>query len=200
MFWASQIEEIEKTVDFKTNNIPLMRIKKIMKADEQVNNISAETLPLFAKACEMFIMQLTIRSWANAEFNKRKTLQKCDIASAIANTDVFDFLIDIAPNEDTMEHHIFKDIPRRDYVPTRNVNFPAYCYVPGPMQPQHVPMQPQYAAGPSYGPPPPGMLMGQVLHQAYYHNMQLPHPFANPMFPIPKQENDDSTNLPDSEN
>jgi hypothetical protein len=142
----------------------------------------------------------TIRSWANAEFNKRKTLRKCDIASAIANTDVFDFLIDIAPNEDTMEHDIFKDIPRRDYVPTRNVNFPAYCYVPGPMQPQHVPMQPQYAAGPSYGPPPPGMLMGQVLHQAYYHNMQLPHPFANPMFPIPKQENDDSTNLPDSEN
>jgi nuclear transcription factor Y gamma len=208
-FWAKQSQEIEETVDFKNNPIPLLRIKKIMKADEGVNKVSAEALPLLAKACEMFIMELTLRSWTNAEFNKRRTLQKSDIAAAISSTDVFDFLVDIAPSEDTKEHDIFKDIPKRECVPMQPQYCyvpgvpmqPQYCYVPGvPMQPQHVPMQPQYAAGPSYGPP--GMLMGgHVLNQPYY-NMQIPHPFANPMFPIPKQEeeNDDSTDVPDSEN
>ncbi|MCI48655.1 hypothetical protein A2U01_0069898, partial [Trifolium medium] len=68
-----------------------------------------------------------------------------------------------------------------------------------PVQPQYVPMQPQYAAGPSYGPP--GMLMGgHVLNQPYYNMQQLPHPFANQKFPIQKQENDESTDLPGSEN
>ncbi|GAU41945.1 hypothetical protein TSUD_380500 [Trifolium subterraneum] len=145
-FWANQYKEIQETVDFKKNRIPLLRIKKIMKVDKQVNKISAGAPLLLAKACEMFIMELTIRSWANADFNKRRTLHKCDIASAISNTDIFDFLVDIVPKEDTMEHDIFTDVPRRESVPIRNVNVP-YYYVPVPVQPQYVPVQPQYVAG-----------------------------------------------------
>ncbi|PNX85263.1 nuclear transcription factor Y subunit C-9-like protein [Trifolium pratense] len=198
-FWAIQNDEIRETMDFKTHRIPLLRIKKIMKADEQVNKISADAPILFAKACEMFIMELTIRSWANADFNRRRTLHKGDIASAISNTDVFDFLVDIVPKEDTMEHDIFKDIPRSECVPLRNVNVP--YYVPVSLQPQYVPMQPQYAAGPSYSYGPQGMLMGgHVLNQPYYNMQQLPQPFANQRFAIQKQENDESTDLPGSEN
>lgn len=37
--------------------------------------ISAEVPILFAKACELFIMELTMRSWCNTEENKRRTLQ-----------------------------------------------------------------------------------------------------------------------------
>jgi len=160
-FWAKQNEEVEKTVDFKNNCLPLARIKKIMKAEEGVSMISAEVPILVAKACEMFIMELTTRSWANAEVNKRKTLQNSDIASGVSSNEVFDFLVDIVPKEKTMERDIFMGIPRRESVPIGNV-------------PYYLPMPPQYAAGPSYGPP--RMLMG-----------------------TPKKENDPSTDLPNSE-
>lgn len=36
----------------------------------------------------------------HAEENKRRTLQRSDIAAAITKTDMFDFLIDIVPRED----------------------------------------------------------------------------------------------------
>ncbi|KAI3825720.1 hypothetical protein L1987_07305 [Smallanthus sonchifolius] len=100
MFWNYQRQEIEQVNDFKNHQLPLARIKKIMKADEDVRMISAEAPILFAKACELFILELTIRSWLHAEENKRRTLQKNDIAAAITRTDIFDFLVDIVPREE----------------------------------------------------------------------------------------------------
>jgi histone H3/H4 len=47
----------------------------------------------------MFIIELTHRSWLYTEENRRRTLQRSDIATAIAQTDIFDFLIDIVPRE-----------------------------------------------------------------------------------------------------
>jgi len=38
-------------------------------------NIRADAPIAFAKACEMFIMELTTRAWAHADENKRRTLQ-----------------------------------------------------------------------------------------------------------------------------
>ncbi|KAG9445877.1 hypothetical protein H6P81_012005 [Aristolochia fimbriata] len=100
MFWNYQRQEIEQgACDFKNHQLPLARIKKIMKADEDVRMISAEAPILFAKACELFILELTIRSWLHAEENKRRTLQKNDIAAAITRTDIFDFLVDIVPRD-----------------------------------------------------------------------------------------------------
>ena len=50
--------------------------------------------PLSAlQACEMFILELTLRSWNHSEENKRRTLQRNDIAAAITRTDIFDFLV-----------------------------------------------------------------------------------------------------------
>ena len=40
----------------------------------------------------------------NAEENKRRTLQRSDIASALAKSDMFDFLIDIVPREEAASH------------------------------------------------------------------------------------------------
>ncbi|KDO23627.1 hypothetical protein SPRG_11073 [Saprolegnia parasitica CBS 223.65] len=103
-FWQSQIHEISQidpeVQDFKTHQLPLARIKKIMKSDEDVRMISAEAPVLFAKACEMFILELSLRAWIHTEENKRRTLQRNDIAMAITKTDTFDFLIDIVPRED----------------------------------------------------------------------------------------------------
>jgi len=101
-FWPKVTEEIRtmSISDLKRQELPLARIKKIMKLDEDVKMISAEAPVLFGKACEMFIHELTMRAWIHTEDNKRRTLQRNDIAMAITKFDQFDFLIDIVPRDD----------------------------------------------------------------------------------------------------
>ncbi|XP_052191310.1 nuclear transcription factor Y subunit C-9-like [Diospyros lotus] len=176
-FWASQYQEIEHTTEFKNHSLPLARIKKIMKADEDVRMISAEAPVVFARACEMFILELTLRSWNHTEENKRRTLQKNDIAAAITRTDIFDFLVDIVPRED-LKDEVLASIPRG----TLPVGGPSegmpYYYMP----PQHAP--PQVGA--------PGMFMGKPVDQALYG--QQPHPYdaAQQMWPHQEQPPADS--------
>lgn len=157
-FWANQFQDIEQTTDFKNHSLPLARIKKIMKADEDVRMISAEAPVVFARACEMFILELTLRSWNHTEENKRRTLQKNDIAAAITKTEIFDFLVDIVPRED-LKDEVLASIPRGSLPvggPTEGL---PYYY----MQPQHAP---QVGA--------PGMFIGQPVDQARYQQM-WPH-------------------------
>ncbi|XP_053563200.1 nuclear transcription factor Y subunit gamma isoform X2 [Bombina bombina] len=71
-----------------------------MKLDEDVKMISAEAPVLFAKAAQIFITELTLRAWIHTEDNKRRTLQRNDIAMAITKFDQFDFLIDIVPRDE----------------------------------------------------------------------------------------------------
>jgi nuclear transcription factor Y gamma len=102
-FWPKATEEIRgmDLVGLKHQELPLARIKKvrkgavllatddddislqIMKLDDDVKMISAEAPVLFAKAAEMFITELTMRAWIHTEDNKRRTLQRNDIAMAI---------------------------------------------------------------------------------------------------------------------
>lgn len=62
--------------------------------------ISAEAPVLFAKAAEIFVTELSLRAWIHTEDNKRRTLQRNDIAMAINKFDQFDFLIDIVPRDE----------------------------------------------------------------------------------------------------
>ena len=154
MFWSNQMQEIEQTTDFKNHSLPLARIKKIMKADEDVRMISAEAPVIFAKACEMFILELTLRSWIHTEENKRRTLQKNDIAAAISRTDVFDFLVDIIPRDELKEEGLGVT---KATIPV--VGSPAdmpYYYV----QPQHH----------------TGMIMGKPVDQTAMFAAQQPRP------------------------
>ncbi|CCH45300.1 Nuclear transcription factor Y subunit C-3 [Wickerhamomyces ciferrii] len=100
-YWQETINNIEhQDHDFKNHQLPLARIKKVMKTDEEVRMISAEAPILFAKGCDIFITELTMRAWIHAEENKRRTLQRSDIAAALQKSDMFDFLIDIVPREE----------------------------------------------------------------------------------------------------
>ena len=99
---TSTIKDLDITVvddkkDFKKHNdLPIARIKRIMKSDQDVRMISAETPVIFARACEMFIMDITIRSTQFAEYdNERLVLTKKSILDTIKNTDIFDFLMEI---------------------------------------------------------------------------------------------------------
>lgn len=97
-FWRTQTREMNELPigseqDFKNHNdLPLARIKRIMKSDEDVRMISAEAPVLFAKACEIFVLELAVRSWGAAGKNKRKVISKDDVETAIKTTDFFDFL------------------------------------------------------------------------------------------------------------
>lgn len=64
--------------------------------------ISAEAPILFAKACEMFIVEMTHKAYYYAKKNNRKTLQRNDIAAAITDTEIYDFLLDIMPRDEMM--------------------------------------------------------------------------------------------------
>lgn len=85
--------------DFKIHQLPLARIKKIMKKDDDVRMISAETPALFSKACELFIIELTHRAWIHTEEGKRRILQRNHITACINKTDIFDFLQDLVLRE-----------------------------------------------------------------------------------------------------
>lgn len=70
--------------------------------------ISAEAPILFAKACELFIMDITFRALLHTNMSKRKTLQKSDISATIGQNEMFDFLIDIIPREETDKEFLAK--------------------------------------------------------------------------------------------
>lgn len=180
-FWSNQMLEIEQTTDFKNHSLPLARIKKIMKADEDVRMISAEAPVIFAKACEMFILELTLRSWIHTEENKRRTLQKNDIAAAITRTDIFDFLVDIVPRDELKEDGL--GIPRASLPGTGSpVDSVQYYYVPA---------QPQLAGS--------GMIMGKPGDQmaaAVYASAPQAHPMAY-VWPQPSSQSAQPQQMPD---
>ena len=100
-FWPEQRAALAKQCaeekDFKVHNdFPLARIKRIMKSDEDVRMIRAEAPILFAKACELFILELTVRSYAYSEQSgERHQIARKDIESCVRHTAVFDFLVDV---------------------------------------------------------------------------------------------------------
>ncbi|KAL7205116.1 hypothetical protein ACSBR2_018104 [Camellia fascicularis] len=152
-FWANQYQEIEKVNDFKNHNLPLARIKKTMKADENVRMISAEAPIVFARACEMFILELTLRSWNHTEENKRRTLQKNDIAAAIT---------------EDLKDEALASIPRGTVPVGGPTDAYPYYYMPA----QH---SPQGGA--------PGMIVGQPVMDPVLYAQQPHSYMAQQMWP-----------------
>ncbi|KAI6652135.1 Nuclear transcription factor Y subunit gamma [Oopsacas minuta] len=103
-YWDKQNQKIANMTEDDlraTPDLPLARIKKIMKLDDNVKMISSEVPLIFSKAATMFIEELTLRAWLHTEEAKRKTLQKNDIAKALSEDEMYDFLIDIVPREES---------------------------------------------------------------------------------------------------
>lgn len=162
--------------DYKLHQLPLARIKKVMKADPEVKMISAEAPILFAKGCDIFITELTMRAWIHAEENKRRTLQRSDIASALSKSDMFDFLIDIVPRE---EAHPNKRSAGQNAAVQSNAAapgaMPPQVHAQHPMAPpdymgQHMPQQEDFRQPNMYAGPDPGVYgQQQMFDQAYQY-------------------------------
>ncbi|KAI8801426.1 histone-fold-containing protein [Cladochytrium replicatum] len=198
-FWSNQITNVEHTEpDFKTHALPLARIKKVMKSDEDVKllMISAEAPIMFAKACEIFIEELTLRAWMHAEENKRRTLQKSDVAMAVSKSDQYDFLIDIVPREldvakgprQTNLEELYQE-PWAEYhdnqMPYQHVHAPGNQKPPSPALTQHH----AQITHPIRSPSPSNTSPQFSGYQPQYpHNSQVHHRHHN--IPPPEQRKD----------
>ncbi|KAI5192530.1 nuclear transcription factor Y, gamma [Nematocida sp. AWRm77] len=96
----------------KENVLPLARIKRLMKVEQEVSKVASEVPLLFSRITEIFIEELTLRAWQYTEEGKRRILQRSDICSAIKSSDVFDFLIYLMPKSsgiiETVPHPKYK--------------------------------------------------------------------------------------------
>ncbi|CAA3027108.1 nuclear transcription factor Y subunit gamma-like isoform X1, partial [Olea europaea subsp. europaea] len=99
-FWNDRLAEIRNSRDIRYKHVlPFARIRKIMKTDKKVKMISADTPILFAKACEIFILDLTLRAWMNAEDNSRQSLRRRDVFTAIMGEELLSFLAKIVSSD-----------------------------------------------------------------------------------------------------
>ena len=52
--------------------------------------ISAEAPIVLAKACQLFIIELTLRAWNQTQSSNRKILQKSHISDAVSQSEMYD--------------------------------------------------------------------------------------------------------------
>ena len=85
----------------RATRLPVSRIKTIMRFDPDVNIISQEAGYLVTKATEAFVEAFALAAHQSTLTQKRKTLQKKDIDTAIMATDRLCFLdgIDLGPTD-----------------------------------------------------------------------------------------------------
>jgi nuclear transcription factor Y gamma len=175
-YWQQQVTKLETDEhDYKLHQLPLARIKKVMKADPEVKMISAEAPILFAKGCDIFITELTMRAWIHAEENKRRTLQRSDIASALSKSDMFDFLIDIVPREEAHPHKRSggQNAAVQSSAAVPGSGLPPQVHAQHPMAPpgyemQHLPQQEDFRQPNMYAGPDPGVYAQQQMFDQSY--------------------------------
>ncbi len=84
-------------------DLPIARVKRIMKSDVDVKLISPEAVLLVAKASELLLEHLAEESSRHMSNDNRKMLQYRDMVQAVKECDVFDFLEDIVPERHNLQ-------------------------------------------------------------------------------------------------
>lgn len=85
-------EQEEEEKSEKLFKFPLGRVKTIMKMDPEMSMASQESVFLISKATELFIESLAVECYAYTSMNKKKTVQKSDLDTAIDAVDSLAFL------------------------------------------------------------------------------------------------------------
>jgi histone H3/H4 len=101
-FWEEQFKELRETDDFKPL-IPISEVKEIMEEEADVK-IANETCVFMAKACELFIKELTMRSMLKMKDAGRTTIEINDVVDSFGDieseTKMQDDKTQVSPNED----------------------------------------------------------------------------------------------------
>eukprot|EP00741_Cyanophora_paradoxa_P003276 tig00000691_g3184.t1 len=85
--------------DEKKATLPLARIKRIMKMDGDVKQVSQEAYALVGKATELFLERFARAAFENTQSEKRKTIAYKDLSQVVKQTDEMEFLFDIIPEK-----------------------------------------------------------------------------------------------------
>ena len=72
--------------------LPLARVKKIMKLDTDVKNMSREATLLVTKATELFVGHISQLTFQHAEGQRRRTVKSEDLDAAVHNFDELEWL------------------------------------------------------------------------------------------------------------
>lgn len=80
------------TSDNRLVQLPIARVKHIMKVDPDVSLITGECSYLVSKATELFIESLAREAYLHTAQAKKKTVQKRDVDAAIENVESLIFL------------------------------------------------------------------------------------------------------------
>ncbi|CAN6610506.1 hypothetical protein TRVA0_004S02740 [Trichomonascus vanleenenianus] len=92
-------EEEEEEDSMVVPTIPLARVKRIIKQDDEVVTVSSGAVYAIATATELFANYFAEQAYLSAQADKRKKLQYQDFATAVANIDQLEFLADIVPKK-----------------------------------------------------------------------------------------------------
>ena len=89
---AQKSGEGEEEKVTKLFRFPLGTIKKLVKLDEDVHMASQDAVFIISKASELFIETLSTEAFSFTSKNKKKTIQKNDVDTAIETTEALAFL------------------------------------------------------------------------------------------------------------
>lgn len=73
------------------------QLSSFMRASLQSNQpleVTSDAAVAMSEACKLFLMDLAVRSYINAEESRRSVVQQQDIAEAVMKTENYDFLAD----------------------------------------------------------------------------------------------------------
>ncbi|KGB76544.1 DNA polymerase epsilon p12 subunit [Cryptococcus deuterogattii 99/473] len=80
-----------------TTMFPVTRVKKIVKADRDIDIMSSEAVFMVSVAAEYFIKHFMEEGYTKARLEKRKLINYRDMANVVARSEEFDFLKDVIP-------------------------------------------------------------------------------------------------------
>lgn len=104
-FWRRALIEAENDrLDNRSFVLPLARIKRLMKVEEEVRMVASEVPIIFSKIAEKFVEELTLRAWINTDESKRRILQRNDLSVATRTNEMYDFLVYIIPRDGYVEY------------------------------------------------------------------------------------------------
>ncbi|CAD6563819.1 MAG: hypothetical protein TREMPRED_001391 [Tremellales sp. Tagirdzhanova-0007] len=81
-----------------TTIFPISRIKRIIKADEELDMMTGEACFMVAVAAEYFIKHFMEEGYTKARLEKRRIVNYKDMAAVVARSEEFDFLRDVIPS------------------------------------------------------------------------------------------------------
>lgn len=79
--------------------LPLTRIRRMVKEDEDVKNVAGDAAFVIARATELFIEQLAARTAAKVPAGSKKGVTYKEVSRAVAEYSACDFLADIVPQK-----------------------------------------------------------------------------------------------------